>query len=664
MASSVIGALRVVLGADTASFESGLKKASSEASKFSASFAKVATIGAAAFAGLAAGVGVAVKGMIDEADKLSKASQKIGVPIEDLHALKIAADLADVSFEALSKGLVKLSKNMADAALKPTGDAADAFKALAIDVKNADGTLKNSSQVLEEVSVAFAGAKDGAAKTAIAIKLFGKAGADLIPLLNEGKEGIAKTREEMQRLGLVLDNQTGKSAQEFNDNLRRLGYAKDAIILKITKGMLPSLEDLSVSLVKASQDSKGLETLGSVIGGSLQVLATIVVTTGATFKQFALDALLVADVAKQLKGGSVQGAIDTFKNWQAESKALAAETDKTIASLWGYGNALAKLTPLTIESIRGAVGLGKAQKELSYGVSEGAKAFEDYIKGAEKQIAVQQIEIATFGKIAGVKERELFIAEGLRVAKEKGLVLSEKEIATLTRLGAQLGTNTLAMEGQRVVADNLTPWENLNKEHEKLNALLAAGKINAEQHGNAMAKAAEKVGLSWHQQSASVAGSLSEIATTFGQENSKIAAAAKVFGAVQALISTYAGAAEALKLPFPFNIAASAAVLAKGLALVSAIKGFAVPSMAGGGSFMVPGGSSGVDNKFVPLNLASGEMVSVTPSSQSGRSGGRTTEITLRARKWTDMMTLGDMRDLVDALNSANRDGYKLKFAT
>lgn len=61
--------------------------------------------------------------------------------------------------------------------------------------------------------------------------------------------------------------------------------------------------------------------------------------------------------------------------------------------------------------------------------------------------------------------------------------------------------------------------------------------------------------------------------------NSRLLKIAKAFGAAQALISAYQGAAEALKLPFPENMAAYAQVLATGLGAVNAIKG----ASAGGG---------------------------------------------------------------------------------
>lgn len=85
-----------------------------------------------------------------------------------------------------------------------------------------------------------------------------------------------------------------------------------------------------------------------------------------------------------------------------------------------------------------------------------------------------------------------------------------------------------------------------------------------------------------------VLGAGSDVLGALGAFNDKALQASKVFGSAQALISTYQGAAEALKLPFPANIAAAAAVTVKGLGLVSAIRSVS-KSGGGGGS---PGGAS------------------------------------------------------------------------
>lgn len=78
-------------------------------------------------------------------------------------------------------------------------------------------------------------------------------------------------------------------------------------------------------------------------------------------------------------------------------------------------------------------------------------------------------------------------------------------------------------------------------------------------------------------------GAGEDILGALGAFNEKALKASQVFGAAQALISTFQGQAEALKLPFPANLAAAAAVGAKGLALVGAIRSVSASGGGGGG---------------------------------------------------------------------------------
>ena len=176
--NSVIGALHVALGIDSAQFEAGLKRAQSSLG----SFGKVAAVGfaAAATAAVAAGSALAVMGLraIDSADGLSKAAQKAGVTTEALSRLKYAADYSDVSLEQLTGGLQKLAKNMADVASGKGATAATALSALGISITDTSGQLRGADEVFIEIADRFGRLEDGSTKTALAMQLFGKTGAD------------------------------------------------------------------------------------------------------------------------------------------------------------------------------------------------------------------------------------------------------------------------------------------------------------------------------------------------------------------------------------------------------------------------------------------------------------------------------------------------------
>ena len=218
--------------------------------------------------GLLAGLGVSlsvagfaamIKNAIDAADQLNKLSQKIGISVEALSTLRFAAQLSDVSLETLQKGIKGLSQNIAEANTG-IGDGAQVFDALGISVKNADGSMKSTEAVLLQMADVFANLEDGAVKTALAVKLFGKSGMDMIPFLNQGAAGINQLTAEAERLGLKLTTETARSAEVFNDNLTALKASSSSLGIALARDFLPELTNITNAMREAANpdiSSKG-----------------------------------------------------------------------------------------------------------------------------------------------------------------------------------------------------------------------------------------------------------------------------------------------------------------------------------------------------------------------------------------------------------------------
>lgn len=272
MASAVIGSLRVNLGIDSAQFSKGLKGAESRLSKFGRGLRTgLLAVGAAA-ATAAVGLGALVKSTINTADEMSKAAQKIGVPIEELSRLRHAADLSGVSFEQLQTGVGRLSRVMNDAnnGLK---EATDSFSQLGVEFANEDGTLRSVTDVMADMADRFAAMPDGAEKTALAMELMGRSGANMIPLLNDGADSLKQLTAEADQFGQVFSAETGQQAEAFNDNLTRLQGVFSDMAADITAKVLPSLERFSQFLVENGPQIG--EFLGNIAAAFINVAEVI-----------------------------------------------------------------------------------------------------------------------------------------------------------------------------------------------------------------------------------------------------------------------------------------------------------------------------------------------------------------------------------------------------
>lgn len=279
MASAVIGALRVELSLNSAQFTTGLKQSQSKLSVFGKS-AGLAMAGlATAAVGAAAAIGGAVKQAADHADKLLETSQKVGVSVEALSQLEYQAKFSSVSLDGLSTGLRKLADNMADFAMNSKAGVGVAFKALAIDVKDASGNLRSGDQVFADVADRFSRMEDGALKTSLAIQIFGKSGADLIPMLNEGRAGMDAFRAEADRLGITVSTKSAKAADTFGDNMTRLDSVLDGLANKIMQEVVPSLANLSNTFASPAFQDAIVVTVNGFLT-LVDVLARTVVLAG------------------------------------------------------------------------------------------------------------------------------------------------------------------------------------------------------------------------------------------------------------------------------------------------------------------------------------------------------------------------------------------------
>lgn len=213
-----------------------------------------------------AGFAAMIKSAIDAADQLNKLSQKIGISVEALSTLRFAAQLSDVSLETLQKGIKGLSQNITEANTG-IGDGAQVFDALGISVKNADGSMKSTEVVLLQVADVFANLEDGAVKTALAVKLFGKSGMDMIPFLNQGAAGITQLTAEAERLGLKLTTETARSAEAFNDNLTALKASSSSLGIALARDFLPELTNITNAMREAANEAGTLKALWVGLGG-------------------------------------------------------------------------------------------------------------------------------------------------------------------------------------------------------------------------------------------------------------------------------------------------------------------------------------------------------------------------------------------------------------
>lgn len=241
------------------------KEAKAMARSFDAAGKAIGLALAAGVATVATSVGLAINRM----DDLSKAAQRANMPTEQFSALAHAADLADVSMEDLQKSMGKLAKAQSDA-LSGTSAQAKVFDSLGISVKNADGSLRNTTDVFMDFADRFKQFKGSPEIMAAGMDVFGKSFQNLVPLLKDGSGGLRDAMEEAKRLGLVLSTEAGRQAEEFNDNLTRLKSQAGGLGMSLAVELLPSLIEVTEIFRDGASEGGGFGDVFSFIGDQVR----------------------------------------------------------------------------------------------------------------------------------------------------------------------------------------------------------------------------------------------------------------------------------------------------------------------------------------------------------------------------------------------------------
>jgi hypothetical protein len=255
----------------------------------------------------AAGLSAMVKSALDSADALSKLSQRVGITVESLSLLMPAAELSGVSAEKFEGGLRRLAARMLEAATG-SAEATRGFEALGVAFRNQDGSLRATDQVLLDLADRFKTMPDGAEKTALAMQIFGKSGADLIPFLNQGRDGVEALTAEMQALGLQIGGDTAAQAEVFNDALAKVRMAVGSIANRVIEAFLPAMNQMAEGMVESAKQGG---TLRQVLDGIVYVLKLLALGAATVGKAFvALGEAIGAGMAAAVEAlsGNVSGA--------------------------------------------------------------------------------------------------------------------------------------------------------------------------------------------------------------------------------------------------------------------------------------------------------------------------------------------------------------------
>jgi len=217
--------------------------------------------------------------VVDTAESIGLLAEKTGLATETLSVLAFAGrtanvDIAnlDVAFRGFSKSLVGLAQG--------SQESAKAFALIGLSLKDLQGLTVD--QALAKTIDAFNQLPDGPRKAAAAIGVFGKAGSELIPLLNEiaGKGGLAAVTDEVRKTGLVFDRDAVAAAKRFKDQMALLHGTLQGAAFELARDLLPVLSNVAQGFRSFLAESPNLRRFAA----DITALATAFIALAAAFR--------------------------------------------------------------------------------------------------------------------------------------------------------------------------------------------------------------------------------------------------------------------------------------------------------------------------------------------------------------------------------------------
>jgi len=347
----------------------------------------VAGFGAAiAGSAIVGGLTAVIKKSIDAGDELFNMQAKTGIAASALIGLGNAAKLADVDQATLGKGLTKLSVNLVKAAEGNDG-LAQKFKALGISIKDANGQVVPADKALKQIADRFADMPDGAQKAAAAVALFGKSGADLIPLLNEGAAS-------MEKFTYKVGEDFAARSDLFNDTITELGIKTQGFGLELTDALLPALQTILEVFGDLFDTDQDWTALFKVIEGVIRGIAVAIYTVVKAVDILIKNIVAAVQAASQAFAGDFGAAFNTITTAVSSGFGEAQQAIKDLNKL-AFGSAASPGTgrrtrgrnmelDTTSSDAAAAAAARKAAAEAKRRAAEDKRAASEQERAAEK----------------------------------------------------------------------------------------------------------------------------------------------------------------------------------------------------------------------------------------------------------------------------------------
>ncbi|TKA98539.1 hypothetical protein FAZ78_00330 [Cereibacter changlensis] len=619
-----------------------LATTSTRVGAFGANFIKGLAVGAiaAAMAQISSSITETIRGIAEMGDQ----ARRSGMDATSFQEWKFVAEQNRIGVDSLVDGFKELSLRADEFIATGTGSGAEAFKRLGLSASELATKLQDPSALMLEI-VGRMEDLDKAAQIRVADEIFGGTGGErFVELLAQGEDGLRKTVARAHELGVVMNDEAIAKAAEldrkFSEVTATLGAMWKTGVVGAAEfvASMAEVEDAASRLGNAAapgESAADAAALGDALSDvrleaegaahSLQMAAQEMEYLGNGDAAAAMATLgrEMTELIAQYDAGQISAETFTLSVESIGNQAVATAGELERVDKVTFSGVIERLGGLGT-ALQGAIGLANALTAALPGNQPDAAPpmvdTEDP-RSHHPQGGLYAPETSPRPQAPGfdalgdweARRDAAMKAQNAAGGGGRGGGKKDRYEADLERLTEALQTERETLDewyaqGQEILADRRAAEIMGEEEH-------AAAKLALEQSYQEQLLAIREAGNQWSLQS--TLGGAADILGAMGAFNKKALKIAQVASTAQALISTYEGAAAELRKG-TFGFASAAAVIAKGLGFVAAIKG-----AAGGGG----GGGSSSSGGFGSRDTASAPQAAEPPPRRLVIQGVKLTDI-------------------------------------
>ena len=278
-----------------------------------------------AVAAMGTAIAVLAKQSFDFADAIGKVATRTGLATSTVQAFQIAAIESGSTFEIANKSLEKFTRSVGDAQ-RGLKTQADIFRDLGVSITDANGDTKDMDTLLREVADGMSKLGSQSEKATAAANLFGRAGIQIVDVLDNGADAFDAYIQKAQAYGLILDEEGIRKSEKFNDTLALINRQFKVIKAVIAIAFLPIVQTLATNISettnKFATQEGSVEDLGIAIRDKL--IAGFLITIN-----------VLADVLDSIQSfvGSTGNATAEIRKFFLQSRMVGADLNNLLSGL-------------------------------------------------------------------------------------------------------------------------------------------------------------------------------------------------------------------------------------------------------------------------------------------------------------------------------------------